>query len=50
MGRSKGDAGRLLRKLLVMGVLQEDTFRQDNEYGTVASRMLINRDRASGIL
>ena len=50
VGCSKGDAGRLLRKLLVMGVLQEDTFRQENEYGTVASRMLVNRDQAAGIL
>ena len=38
-----------MRKLLVMGAVREDTFRQDNEYGNVASRMLINPAQAAGI-
>ena len=45
----KGDAGRLVRKLLVMGVLLEDTFRQDNEYGNVASRMLVSPPEAAAL-
>jgi hypothetical protein len=35
--RSKGDVQRLLRRLVVAGVLLEDTFRQDNQYGGVVS-------------
>ena len=45
----KGDAGRLVRKLLVMGVLLEDTFRQDNEYGNVASRILVSHPEAAAV-
>ena len=38
-----------MRKLLVMGVLQEDTYRQDNEYGNVASRILVNPGKAAAL-
>ena len=45
----KGDAGRLVRKLLVMGVLEEDTFRQDNEYNNVSSRMRLCPRQAAAL-
>ena len=34
---SKNDALRLLRKLVVVKVLTEETYRQDNQYGGVLS-------------
>ena len=44
---SKGDAARLCRKLLVQRVLIEDTFRRDNEYASVASRVLVDEPIAA---
>jgi hypothetical protein len=43
---SKGDALRLLRKLVVLGVLVEETFRQDNEYGAVGSYLRVSEAAA----
>lgn len=40
--RSKNDALRLLRKLVVVGVLSEETFRADNQYGGVMSHLSVN--------
>ena len=40
--RSKGEALRLLRKLVVARVLREDTHRQDNQYGGVVSHLAVN--------
>lgn len=53
-GRSKTDALRLVRKLVIVGVLLEETFRQDNEYGAVGSTLKVAegaaKDLASGAL
>ena len=38
---SKPDAGRLLRQLVVAGVLREETFRHDNQHGTIASFLVV---------
>ena len=38
---SKNDALRLLRKLVVVGVLSEETFRADNQYGGVMSHLSV---------
>ncbi|GIL80484.1 hypothetical protein Vretifemale_9678, partial [Volvox reticuliferus] len=38
----KGDAQRLLRKLLTMNVLDEQTFRQENAYQTMSSAITVN--------
>ncbi|KAK9805758.1 hypothetical protein WJX73_006321 [Symbiochloris irregularis] len=46
---SKADAARLLRQLLVQRVLIEDTFRRDNEYGNVGSRVLVHEPSARRI-
>lgn len=35
------DAQRLLRKLLALNVLAEDTFRQDNAYQTMSSAIRV---------
>ena len=40
--RSKGEALRLLRKLVVARVLREETHRQDNQYGGVVSHLAVN--------
>ena len=45
--RSKSDVQRLLRRLVVDGVLLEDTFRQDNQYGGVASCLLVAEPAAA---
>ena len=39
---SKGEAERLLRKLIVLHVLVEETFRQDNQYQSVSSALRVN--------
>lgn len=44
---SKNDAARLCRMLLVRRVLIEDTFRRDNEYASVASRVLVDERAAA---
>ncbi len=41
-GCSKGEAERLLRKLIVLHVLVEETFRQDNQYQSVSSALRVN--------
>lgn len=38
---SKNEALRLLRKLVVIGVLSEETFRADNQYGGVMSHLSV---------
>ncbi|BDA40672.1 ATP-dependent DNA helicase Q-like 4A [Coccomyxa sp. Obi] len=38
---SKNEALRLLRKLVVVGVLSEETFRADNQYGGVMSHLSV---------
>jgi hypothetical protein len=38
---SKVDAGRLLRQLLVQNVLREETFRHDNQHGTIGSYLVV---------
>ncbi|GLI70849.1 hypothetical protein VaNZ11_015864, partial [Volvox africanus] len=42
----KGDAQRLLRKLLTMNVLNEQTFRQENAYQTMSSAITVNESVA----
>ena len=39
---SKGDAERLLRKLIVLRLLVEETFRQDNQYQSVSSALRVS--------
>ncbi|KAK9866664.1 hypothetical protein WJX84_002518 [Apatococcus fuscideae] len=39
---NKGEAERLLRKLIVLHVLVEETFRQDNQYQSVSSALRVN--------
>ena len=39
--RSKNEALRLLRKMVVVGVLSEETFRADNQYGGVMSHLSV---------
>ena len=39
---SKGEAERLLRKLIVLRLLVEETFRQDNQYQSVSSALRVN--------
>lgn len=40
---SKDDAIRLVRKLIIEGVLVEETQRQENQYATVVSRLKVNQ-------
>ena len=47
--RSKGDALRLLRRLVVLKVLTEETYRQDNHYGGVLSYLAVNEPVAKGL-
>ena len=47
--RSKGDALRLLRRLVVLKVLTEETYRQDNQYGGVLSYLAVNEPVARGL-
>ena len=49
MLRSKGDALRLLRRLVVLKVLTEETYRQDNQYGGVLSYLAVNEPVARGL-
>lgn len=46
---SKNDALRLLRKLVVAGVLAEETYRQDNQYGGVLSYLAVNEGPARAL-
>ncbi|GFR41611.1 hypothetical protein Agub_g2336, partial [Astrephomene gubernaculifera] len=43
---TKADAQRLLRKLLALNVLVEETFRQENAYQTVSSAIAVNETMA----
>ena len=45
---SKPDAGRLLRQLVVAGVLREETFRHDNQHGTIASFLVVRGEGGKG--
>jgi hypothetical protein len=47
---SKTEALRLLRKLVVANVLGEETFRQDNQYGSVMSFLTVNEPVARALL
>lgn len=49
MLRSKSDALRLLRKLVVAKVLTEETYRQDNQYGGVLSFLAVNEPTARAL-
>ena len=39
---SKDEATRLVRKLVVEGVLREETHRQDNQYGSLTSKLVVH--------
>ena len=47
---SKNEVQWLLRKLIGMHVLQEDTHRQDNAYGNVVACLKVNRRQADAFL
>lgn len=47
VGSSKSDVQRLLRRLVVDGILLEDTFRQDNQYASVNSCLLVAEPAAA---
>ena len=47
---SKNEVQWLLRKLIGMHVLREDTYRQDNQYGNVVACLKINRREADAFL
>lgn len=47
---SKNEVQWLLRKLIGMHVLREDTYRQDNQYGNVVACLKVNRREAESFL
>lgn len=47
---SKNEVQWLLRKLIGMHVLREDTYRQDNQYGNVVACLKVNRREADSFL
>lgn len=47
---SKNDVQGVLRKLIAMHVLKEDTWRQDNQYGNVMACLQVNRREADSLL
>lgn len=47
---SKNDVQGVLRKLIAMHVLKEETWRQDNQYGNVVACLKVNRREADSLL
>lgn len=47
---SKTDVQGVLRKLIAMHVLKEETWRQDNQYGNVMACLKVNKRKADSLL
>ena len=47
---SKNDVQGVLRKLIAMHVLREETWRQDNQYGNVMACLKVNKREADSML
>lgn len=47
---SKTDVQGVLRKLIAMHVLKEETWRQDNQYGNVMACLKVNKREADSLL
>ncbi|DBA92021.1 TPA: hypothetical protein ACH3X2_14247 [Trebouxia sp. C0005] len=47
---SKNDVQGVLRKLIAMHVLREETWRQDNQYGNVVACLKVNQREANNLL
>ena len=47
---SKNDVQGVLRKLIAMHVLKEETWRQDNQYGNVMACLKINKREADSLV
>ncbi|DBB09457.1 TPA: hypothetical protein ACH3X3_15274 [Trebouxia sp. C0006] len=47
---SKNDVQGVLRKLIAMHVLREETWRQDNQYGNVMACLKVNQREANNLL
>ena len=47
---SKNEVQMVLRKLIAMHVIHEETWRQDNQYGNVVACLKVNRQQADAFL
>ena len=47
---SKNEVQAVLRKLIAMHVIREETWRQDNQYGNVVACLKVNRQQADSFL
>ena len=47
---SKENASRLIRKMIIEGIIMEETQRQDNQYASLSAKLRVNNSLAARLV